>query len=88
MIKFHEFENKIPEHTKHAISNYIEYGTKPGSFLQYVIANDLYSAVRVADSENFAALGNIVLFFVIYADQRCHGSFQAMDYWIKKEFSK
>ena len=85
MINFYEFKDKIPEHTKQAISNYIEYGLKPGSFLQYVIANDVHSAVRVADSENFAALGDILLFFINYTEQRCRGSFQALDYWIERK---
>ncbi len=50
----------IPAHTKAALDRYVEHKILPGGFLMKVLSNDLFGAVGQADSENAAALPEIV----------------------------
>ena len=50
----------IPAHTKAALDRYVEHKILPGGFLMKVLSNDLFGAVGQADSENAAALPDIV----------------------------
>jgi hypothetical protein len=50
----------IPAHTKAALDRYVEHKMLPGGFLMAVLTNDLFGAVGRADSENLAALPDIV----------------------------
>jgi len=50
----------IPAHTKAALDRYVEHKMLPGGFLMAVLSNDLFGAVGRADSENLAALPDIV----------------------------
>jgi hypothetical protein len=50
----------IPEHTQAALNRYVEHKIIPGGFLMAVLSNDLFGAVAQADSENLAALPEIV----------------------------
>ena len=50
----------IPAHTKAALDRYVNHKILPGGFLMKVLSNDLFGAVAQADSENAAALPEIV----------------------------
>jgi hypothetical protein len=50
----------IPSHTKAALDRYVNQKYLPGGFLMAVLSNDLFGAVGRADSENLAALPDIV----------------------------
>jgi len=50
----------IPAHTKAALDRYVNHKILPGGFLMKVLSNDLFGAVGQADSENAAALPDIV----------------------------
>jgi hypothetical protein len=50
----------IPAHTKAALDRYVNHKILPGGFLMKVLSNDLFGAVGQADSENAAALPEIV----------------------------
>ena len=50
----------IPDYTKEALDRYVSHGIMPGGFLVKVLSNDLFGAVGQADSENLAALPEIV----------------------------
>lgn len=52
----------IPKVIKDSLDLYINEGIMPGSFLRAVLTNDLASAVFKADSNNLAALKDIMLY--------------------------
>lgn len=52
----------IPKVIKDSLDRYVNEGIMPGSFLRAVLANDLASAVFNADSNNLAALKDIMLY--------------------------
>ena len=47
-----DYFSKVPEHTQGALTRYFLYAFEPGSFLQAVLSNDLYSRVARADAFN------------------------------------
>ena len=50
----------IPAHTKAELDRYVNRKILPGGFLIAVLSNDLFGAVGRGDSENLAALPDIV----------------------------
>lgn len=64
----------IPEHTQHALSNYIEHGFEPGGFLCAVLSNDLMGAVARADSMNAVAIPEIAKFIYNQVPRGAWGS--------------
>ena len=76
--------SKVPEHTQEALERYFLYGIEPGSFLQAVLSNDLYSAVARADTWNRTAIADIVTWIAHNAPD---GSWGHPDYyreWVNK----
>lgn len=74
--------DRIPEHMREGLANYVERGYRPGDFLRCVISNDLRGAVAHADDINRHLLYDYVIFFHAYAPSQCWGSPQAMENWI------
>jgi hypothetical protein len=74
----------LPEHCRESVKNYIERHQPVGSFLQFVIANDLRGAICRADEINSQHLKDYVMFFYNHAPSQCHGSREAYKEWIKK----
>ena len=64
----------IPAHTKAALDRYVQHKILPGQFLMSVLSNDLFGAVSRADSENLAALPDIVKFIYNELPSGCWGS--------------
>jgi hypothetical protein len=72
----------IPEHMLDAVAGYVDNHYPVGSFLQAVISNDLYRAVRMADDLNRDRLVNYVSFFYNHAPATCWGSPEAYASWV------
>lgn len=73
---------KVPGHIVGGLVRYILYGQATGSFLEEVMCNDLFGAIRHADSENRSHLAEIVLFIFFEAPVYCYGSQDEYDHWI------
>ena len=74
--------DELPAHMRQGTKNYIENGVLPGSFLQAVICNDLFGAIRKADDINIQRLEDWLLFFYSDAPDGCYGSKEKMIAWI------
>ena len=70
----------IPEHIMLGIRRWVEFGLKPGSFLQAVVSGDLFKAVSYADDESLEALKPIVMFFYNRLPSACWGP-TALETW-------
>lgn len=75
----------IPEHTKQSLAIYVVDRIAPGGFLTAVLENDLFLAVSRADSQNIECLPDIVKFIYNRCPMGCHGSKEAVDYWLSSE---
>lgn len=82
-LNFQGYES-IPEHTKMALRMYVEEGYMPGGFLTAVLCNDLFRAVDHADSENAAALVQIVKFIYNRVPSNAWGSAANMRAYTEK----
>jgi len=76
----------IPEHTRAALDRYINHKYLPGSFLMAVLINDLYGAVGHADSENLAALPDIVRYIYNELPGNSWGSRERVWEFVKDDF--
>jgi hypothetical protein len=72
------YEDKIPAHTLGSLQRYVEHKLFPGGFLAAVLCNDLFGAVEHADSENQAALADIVKFVYNRMPNNSWGSKEVM----------
>jgi hypothetical protein len=77
----------IPARTKNALFNYVNHGVRPGGFLTAVLCNDLMAAVGHADTENLAALKQIVQYVYWEIPGACWGSRKRMNQWIDSRSS-
>ena len=73
----------LPAHMQDGFRRYIERGIPGGSFMTAVLTNDLMGAFSRADDENRARLFDTCKFLHWDAPRGCHGSQDAVDYWIK-----
>lgn len=71
-----------PEHTKEAFIRYFEYGFEPGSFGTAVLANDLFRAAAVADSQNKKMLADIVMWIANNAPEGSYGNYDIVNDWV------
>jgi hypothetical protein len=76
--------DRIPEHMRESLKNYIEHGIQPGHFITAVLSNDLKGAISRADSINQLALADYIRWLYNYAPQECWGSGAHVVDWIKK----
>jgi hypothetical protein len=65
----------------HGLQLYIEYGIKPGSFLQSVLANDFTEAVVNADCANRELLHAWAIFVLNELPGDCWGSWDVVNNW-------
>ena len=77
---------QIPQHTKEALDRYVQDRILPGGFLMSVLTNDLFGAVGRADSENLAALADIVKYVYNELPSGCWGSRDAVYAWVEDRF--
>ncbi len=76
----------IPAHTKAALDRYVEHRLQPGGFLTAVLSNDLFGAVAKADSENRAALADIVVYIYNNIPSDAWGSRDTVWKWCENKF--
>jgi len=78
----------IPDHTKAALDRYVNDRILPGGFLIAVLSNDLFGAVGRADSQNLAALGDIVKYIYNELPSGCWGSKEIIWKYVEDRFYK
>lgn len=76
----------IPAHTKAALDRYVNDRILPGGFLIAVLSNDLFGAVGKADSENLAALPEIVRYIYNEVPSGCWGTKDIIWKWVEDKF--
>jgi len=74
----------IPEHMRSVMKRYIEERIPPGDFLEAVLANDLFGAVRRADEINRAALHRYPLWLYNHAPPLCYGTREKVQKWLNE----
>lgn len=73
----------IPARITEAIVRYGEQGTPPGSFLEAVLANDLFRAVAKADAQSYLALEAILWRIANTLPIQSYGSYPKVQKWIE-----
>ncbi len=76
----------IPAHTKAALDRYVNQKYLPGGFLMAVLSNDLFGAVGRADSENLAALPDIVKYVYNHMPANSWGSVDKVYRFVEEAF--
>lgn len=76
----------IPAHTKAALDRYVNHKILPGGFLMKVLSNDLFGAVGQADSENAAALPEIVKYIYNQLPANAWGSQELVYKFVEDAF--
>ena len=75
----------IPANTLWAIHRYVAKRLPPGGFLSAVFKHDLFGAGFHADENNLHSLQDIVLFVNNHIPADCHGSAEAIRFWLAGE---
>ena len=83
MFKYEFQIYEVPAHMREGVKRYIHTRTRPGSFLQAVISNNLKEAVMLADGKNMFNLPAYINYFYNHAPHDCWGSEKEMEAWIK-----
>ncbi len=79
-----DFMNKnIPNYMHDGILLYLEHGIKPGSFLYYIICNDLVNSIGSADINNKKSIFQYVDMIYNYFPSSAWGSKEKVEEWIK-----
>lgn len=74
----------IPEHMRGGVKSYFEHGVMPGSFLRFVLENNLVEAVVCADRINKAHLIEWAKFLYNEMPLGSWGSREKVKAWSKK----
>lgn len=77
-------EYGVPDHTQEALCRYLFDGLRPGGFLECVLTNDLYGAVQRADTANYQALAEIVVWILNHAPSESYGEPEQMNFWLSE----
>lgn len=83
MLNFSDYPG-VPNHSREALSRYIEEGIPVGDFLKCVLCNDLMGSVGLADRWNYAALKDITGWVWTYAPAECWGNEAKYLRWLKE----
>ena len=78
------FEGRVPLFTLGGLVRYAEQGMQTGSFLQYMLSNDVHSAVKYADESNREHLVDIILFMHQALPYESFGSPEKYKAWTTK----
>lgn len=74
----------IPLHMIEGITNYLDHGIRPGSFLYSLLCFDFVRAWHKADDMNREAFGKWIEFLVVHCPEDSFGSRDAVEDWIAK----
>jgi hypothetical protein len=72
----------IPENTMAALHRYVYYRVLPGSFLTSVLTNDLFGAYGRADTENLAAMKDILSYVYMEIPSVSWGNQEKVNQWV------
>lgn len=78
-------DERLPEHIRDGLENYIEHHRAVGHFLTAVLSNDLLEACARADQTNRYRLFDIVDWLYNEAPSVCWGSPEKVGAWLKQE---
>lgn len=78
-------DERLPEHIRRGIEDYIELHRPVGHFLTAVLTNDLREACARADQTNRYRLFDIVDWLYNEAPSVCWGSPEKVETWLKAE---
>lgn len=78
-------DERLPEHIRGGLKDYIEHHVPVGHFLTAVLSNDLTEACARADQTNRYRLFDIVDWLYNEAPSVCWGSRRKVDAWLKAE---
>lgn len=78
----------IPSYMHGGLARYVLDHVAPGDFLEAVICNDLYKALRHADDTNKELLHHYVKFFYNEAPGPCWGSREKYQAWLERSKMK
>lgn len=76
-----KYLDRLPDHMRQGVRDYIEYGLPPGGFLGAVLSNQLAEAFARADSINRAAMGDWAAWLWDEAPNECWGSPATVNAW-------
>jgi hypothetical protein len=72
----------LPVSLQEGMRRYIEFGVRPGSFLNSCLENNLASAISRADDDNLRGISRVVNFLLYEAPAGSWGSEAAVQYWV------
>lgn len=78
---------EIPSYMVEGIYLYIFKHICPGSFLRFVLENNLFDAVCRADHININCLPNYVKFLMEVVNPDCYGSKELVNEWLSQKSS-
>ena len=76
------FNEYVPEHTQHALENYIIHGLQPGGFVTAVLCNNLIKAASSCDHLNQQYLSDIAKWVFHAAPIGCWGDERTIARWV------
>lgn len=74
--------SKVPATLHEGLARYLAHGVPTGSFLRFVLENDAAAAIRRADQESRASLGELFIFLINAAPWPSWGSEGRVATWI------
>lgn len=87
MSKFIDFEHtgyrsdRVPDHARESMENYLMYGWEPGGFMSAMFAGDLFRAASSGDQANGPAMQGIAKWIMHSAPHGSWGSEEAVHNW-------
>ena len=73
----------IPEYTKESLDRYILSNIRPGDFVCSYLANELFEALKRADTHNIAHFVQIGAYISNYLPLGAYGSYEKIDNWLQ-----
>jgi hypothetical protein len=75
---------RLPDHIRNGLYQYVQFGTMPGSFLKAVLENDLQLAFRFAERDMVPHIQAIASYIYWEVPGPCHGSPDAVQEWSRQ----
>ena len=91
MSKFLDFEHseymadRVPEHARESIENYLMLGWNPGGFMSAMFAGDLFRAAGSGDQANGPSMQGIAKWIMHSSPHGSWGSYELIEKWVKDE---
>lgn len=76
---------RVPEHLREGLTEYLVEGRPMGRFLTAVVENDLYEAYRRGDPASLEGLPRIMSFLIWHAPSSAWGSPAKVEAWLDSQ---